>query len=126
MVNPICKFWAKQMRLILKEDIETLPNLKRQAWEYVAYKTLKIIQTYKPYERDWEWLIGGRYDEKKIKRYIHDLLHDQTHRTKKLRQQLAFLVFLDTEEYYAIRTGVVLANDVDGFIKTNEGRFFYQ
>lgn len=126
MVNPICKFWAKQMRLILKEDIETLPNLKRQAWEYVAYKTLKIIQTYKPYERDWEWLIGDRYDEKKIKRYIHDLLHDQTHRTKKLRQQLAFLVFLDTEEYYAIRTGVVLANDVDGFIKTNEGRFFYE
>ena len=126
MVNPICKFWAKQMRLILKEDIETLPNLKRQAWEYVAYKTLKIIQTYKPYERDWEWLIGDRYDEKKIKRYIHDLLHDQTHRTKKLRQQLAFLVFLDTEEYYAIRTGVVLANDVDGFIKTNEGMFFYE
>ena len=81
------------MRLILKEDIETLPNLKRQAWEYVAYKTLKIIQTYKPYERDWKWLIGDRYDEKKIKRYIHDLLHDQTHRTKKLRQQLAFLFF---------------------------------
>lgn len=36
------------------------------------------------------------------------------------------MVFLDTEEYYAIRTGVVLANDVDGFIKTNEGRFFYE
>lgn len=124
MINPICKFWAKQMRLILNEDVESLPNLKRQAWEYVAYKTLKIIQTYKPYERDWKWLIGNCYQENQIERYIHDLLGDQTHRTKKLRQQLAFLVFLGTEGYYAIQADVVLANDIDVFIKENEGKFF--
>ena len=123
MINPICKFWAKQMRLILNENVESLPNLKRQAWEYVAYKTLKIIQTYKPYERDWKWLIGNCYQ---IERYIHDLLGDQTHRTKKLRQQLAFLVFLGTEGYYAIQADVVLANDIDVFIKENEGKFFYE
>ena len=126
MINPICKFWAKQMRLILKEDVETLPNLKLQAWEYVAYKTLKVIQTYKPYESDWKWLTGSHYQEIFLERYIHDLLHDQTHRTKKLRQQLAFLVFLDTEGYYAVNTDVVLAIDVDTFIKTNEGMFFYE
>lgn len=126
MINPICKFWAKQMRLILNENVESLPNLKRQAWEYVAYKTLKIIQTYKPYERDWKWLIGNCYQENQIKRYIHDLLGDQTHRTKKLRQQLAFLVFLGTEGYYAIQADVVLANDIDVFIKENEGKFFYE
>lgn len=126
MINPICKFWAKQMRLILNENVESLPNLKRQAWEYVAYKTLKIIQTYKPYERDWKWLIGNCYQENQIERYIHDLLGDQTHRTKKLRQQLAFLVFLGTEGYYAIQADVVLANDIDVFIKKNEGKFFYE
>lgn len=126
MINPICKFWAKQMRLILNENVESLPNLKRQAWEYVAYKTLKIIQTYKPYERDWKWLIGNCYQENQIERYIHDLLGDQTHRTKKLRQQLAFLVFLGTEGYYAIQAYVVLANDIDVFIKENEGKFFYE
>lgn len=126
MINPICKFWAKQMRLILNENVESLPNLKRQAWEYVAYKTLKIIQTYKPYERDWKWLIGNCYQENQIERYIHDLLGDQTHRTKKLRQQLAFLVFLGTEGYYAIQADVVLANDIDVFIKENEGKFFYE
>lgn len=126
MINPICKFWAKQMRLILNENVESLPNFKRQAWEYVAYKTLKIIQTYKPYERDWKWLIGNSYQENQIERYIHDLLGDQTHRTKKLRQQLAFLVFLGTEGYYAIQADVVLANDIDVFIKENEGKFFYE
>lgn len=126
MVNPICKFWAKQMRLILKENVETLPNLKRQAWEYVAYKTLKIIQTYKPYEKDWKWLTGNCYQENQIERHIHDLLHDQTHRTKKLRQQLAFLVFLDTDGYYAIKTDVILANEVDAFIKKSVGMFFYE
>ena len=126
MINPICKFWAKQMRLILNENVESLPNLKRQAWEYVAYKTLKIIQTYKPYERDWKWLIGNCYQENQIERYIHDLLGDQTHRTKKLRQQLAFLVFLGTEGYYAIQADVVLANYIDVFIKENEGKFFYE
>lgn len=126
MINPICKFWAKQMRLILNENVESLPNLKLQAWEYVAYKTLKIIQTYKPYERDWKWLIGNCYQENQIERYIHDLLGDQTHRTKKLRQQLAFLVFLGTEGYYAIQADVVLANDIDVFIKENEGKFFYE
>lgn len=126
MINPICKFWAKQMRLILNENVESSPNFKRQAWEYVAYKTLKIIQTYKPYERDWKWLIGNCYQENQIERYIHDLLGDQTHRTKKLRQQLAFLVFLGTEGYYAIQADVVLANDIDVFIKENEGKFFYE
>lgn len=126
IINPICKFWAKQMRLILNENVESLPNLKRQAWEYVAYKTLKIIQTYKPYERDWKWLIGNCYQENQIERYIHDLLGDQTHRTKKLRQQLAFLVFLGTEGYYAIQADVVLAKDIDVFIKENEGKFFYE
>lgn len=126
MVNPICKFWAKQMRLILKEDIETLPNLKRQAWEYVAYKTLKIIQTYKPYEKDWNWLSGDRYKESFIENYIHDVLHDQTHRTKKLRQQLAFLAFLDTDDYYAIKEDVVFTDNVDLFIKTYQGEFFYK
>ena len=126
MVNPICKFWAKQMRLILKEDIETLPNLKRQAWEYVAYKTLKIIQTYKPYEKDWNWLSGDRYKESFIENYIHDVLHDQTHRTKKLRQQLAFLAFLDTDDYYAIKEDVVFTDNVDLFIKTYLGEFFYK
>lgn len=117
MINPICRFWAKQMRLILNTNVETLPNLKRQAWEYVAYKTLKIIQTYKPYEKDWNWLSGNQYKECFIARYIHDVLHDQTHRTKKLRQQLAFLVFLDTDGYYAIKNDVVFADDVDLFIK---------
>lgn len=126
MVNPISKFWAKQMRLILKEDIETLPNLKRQAWEYVAYKTLKIIQTYKPYEKDWNWLSGDRYKESFIENYIHDVLHDQTHRTKKLRQQLAFLAFLDTDDYYAIKEDVVFTDNVDLFIKTYQGEFFYK
>lgn len=126
MVNPICKFWAKQMRLILKEDIETLPNLKRQAWEYVAYKTLKTIQTYKPYEKDWNWLSGDRYKESFIENYIHDVLHDQTHRTKKLRQQLAFLAFLDTDDYYAIKEDVVFTDNVDLFIKTYQGEFFYK
>lgn len=126
MVNPICKFWAKQMRLILKEDIETLPNLKRQAWEYVAYKTLKIIQNYKPYEKDWNWLSGDRYKESFIENYIHDVLHDQTHRTKKLRQQLAFLAFLDTDDYYAIKEDVVFTDNVDLFIKTYQGEFFYK
>lgn len=126
MINPICRFWAKQMRLILNTNVETLPNLKRQAWEYVAYKTLKIIQTYKPYEKDWNWLSGNQYKECFIARYIHDVLHDQTHRTKKLRQQLAFLVFLDTDGYYAIKNDVVFADDVDLFIKTYQGKFFYE
>ena len=126
MINPICGFWAKQMRLILNTDVKALPNLKRQAWEYVAYKTLKIIQTYKPYEKDWNWLSGDRYKECFIENYIHDVLHDQTHRTKKLRQQLAFLAFLDTDDYYAIKEDVVFADNVDLFIKTYQGEFFYK
>lgn len=100
--------------------------MKRQAWEYVAYKTLKIIQTYKPYEKDWKWLSGDQYKECFITRYIHDVLHDQTHRTKKLRQQLAFLVFLDTDGYYAIKDDVIFADDVDLFIKAYQGKFFYE
>lgn len=126
MLNPICKFWAKQMNIMLAENVCDLPNIERQAWEYVAYKTLKIIQTYKPYETDWNWLSGDKYDVDKIERYIHDLLHDQTHRTKKLRRQLAFIKFMKTPEYYALQEDVVHADTIELFLKTHNGKFFYK
>lgn len=126
MLNPICKFWAGQMSLKVNEDVQELPNIERQAWEYVAYKTLKIIQTYKPYENDWEWLVGQNYKEENISRYIHDLLHDQTHRTKKLRRQLAFIKFIKDQNYYALQTDVVHADTIELFLKEQNGKFFYK
>lgn len=126
MLNPICKFWAVQMNLKEVEDVRELPNIERQAWEYVAYKTLKIIQTYKPYEKDWEWLVGQKYKEENIEHYIHDLLHDQTHRTKKLRRQLAFIKFVDKPDYYALQSDVVHADAIEIFLKEQNGKFFYK
>ena len=126
MLNAICTFWAGQMNLKWDRDVQELPNIERQAWEYVAYKTLKIIQTYKPYEKDWAWLIGKNYKEEYIERYIHDLLHDQTHRTKKLRRQLAFIKFIDKPDYYALQPDVVHADAIEIFLKEQNGMFFYK
>ena len=124
-VNPICQFWARQMLINPMDDVAALPNVERQAWEYVAYKTIKIIQTYLPYKKDWEWFESNRFDTAIIDRYIHDLLRDRTHRTKKLRQQLAFIKLMHEGGHYAIEKDIVYARDIDEFIKMNMGGLFY-
>lgn len=124
-VNPICQFWARQMMINPMDDVAALPNVERQAWEYVAYKTIKIIQTYLPYKKDWEWFESNMFDTTIIDRYIHDLLHDRTHRTKKLRQQLAFVKLMQNKEYYALSEGIIFAQDIDKYIKEKEESFFY-
>lgn len=70
-----------------------------KAWDYLAYKTIKVIWTYKHYETVWDNLMH-HYNEVQFKNDLKDLLRDSSHCTLKIRQTLAYLKFREETGYY--------------------------
>lgn len=95
--QPINAFW----REVLGPDYR--PQYKDptycRAWGYLAYKTIKVIWTYKHYETVWDNMMH-HYDENQFKNDLKDLLRDSSHRTLKIRQTLAYLKYREEEGYY--------------------------
>jgi predicted ATPase len=79
-----------------------------KAWDYLAYKTIKVIWTYKHYETVWDDMMH-HYDEIQFKNDLKDLLRDSSHRTIKIRQTLAYLKYREEKGYYLNNVNV----DVD-------------
>lgn len=63
-----------------------------KATDYIVYKTLKIIHTYKKYFSIYKYLSQHNYDSIKLYGLLDQLLKDYTHITKKLRQTINFLI----------------------------------
>lgn len=102
----ISSFWENTISVqYAKEDI---------AWEYLLYKTIKVIWTYKHYEDLWTYAFSKNFDEAVFKKRLVDLLKDGSHRTAKIRRVVAYLRFCKDEDYY-IKQGAVV--DVDTIYK---------
>ena len=87
---------------------------KDVAWEYLLYKTMKVIWTYKHYEDLWTYAFSKNFDEGVFKKRLVELLMDGSHRTAKIRRIVAYLRFCKDEDYY-IKQGAVV--DVDTIYK---------
>jgi len=86
----ICDEWAGLM--FMRHDEAT--DEQKIAWDYVAYKTLKIITTYDKYEDARKDIVESvEIDEAKIERCLKEMQKDDSHITLKLRQALNFLKF---------------------------------
>lgn len=95
--KPIKEFWSEVMGWggeVIYED-----EFHKKGWDYLAYKTIKVLWTYKHYETVWENAMQ-HYDEVQFKKDLKDLLRDSTHRTLKIRQTLVFLRFWHDQDYY--------------------------
>lgn len=102
----ISSFWENTISVqYAKEDV---------AWEYLLYKTIKVIWTYKHYEDLWTYAFSKNFDEAVFKKRLVDLLKDGSHRTAKIRRVVAYLRFCKDEDYY-IKQGAVV--DVDTIYK---------
>lgn len=102
----ISSFWENTISVqYAKEDV---------AWEYLLYKTIKVIWTYKHYEDLWTYAFSNSFDEAVFKKRLVDLLKDGSHRTAKIRRVVAYLRFCKDEDYY-IKQGAVV--DVDTIYK---------
>lgn len=102
----ISSFWENTISVqYAKEDV---------AWEYLLYKTIKVIWTYKHYEDLWTYAFSKNFDEGVFKNGLVELLKDGSHRTAKIRRVVAYLRFCKDEDYY-IKQGAVV--DVDTIYK---------
>lgn len=102
----ISSFWENTISVqYVEEDV---------AWEYLLYKTMKVIWTYKHYEDLWTYAFSKNFDEGVFKKRLVELLMDGSHRTTKIRRVVAYLRFCKDEDYY-IKQGAVV--DVDTIYK---------
>ena len=102
----ISSFWENTISVqYVEEDV---------AWEYLLYKTMKVIWTYKHYENLWTYAFSKNFDEGVFKKRLVELLMDGSHRTAKIRRIVAYLRFCKDEDYY-IKQGAVV--DVDTIYK---------
>lgn len=102
----ISSFWENTISVqCVEEDV---------AWEYLLYKTMKVIWTYKHYEDLWTYAFSKNFDEGVFKKRLVELLMDGSHRTAKIRRVVAYLRFCKDEDYY-IKQGAVV--DVDTIYK---------
>ena len=102
----ISSFWENTVSVqYAEEDV---------AWEYLLYKTMKVIWTYKHYEDLWTYAFSKNFDEGVFKKRLVELLMDGSHRTAKIRRVVAYLRFCKDEDYY-IKQGAVV--DVDAIYK---------
>lgn len=85
--DAILQFWAE------KYHLET--NLKTQerqdAYDYLVYKTLKIVFNYKKYQPIFKYMSLADFDVDKLNEKLAPLALDFSHVTRKLRRTLAYL-----------------------------------
>lgn len=99
----ISSFWENTISVqYVEEDV---------AWEYLLYKTMKVIWTYKHYEDLWTYAFSKNFDEGVFKKRLVELLMDGSHRTAKIRRVVAYLRFCKDEDYY-IKQGAVVDVDI--------------
>lgn len=83
----ILRFWAGQYGF----DIQKQTPVRIDAYDYIVYKTLKIVFNYKKYQPIFNYLSKKDFDIDKLYKKLIPLLLDFSHVTKKLRRTLAYL-----------------------------------
>lgn len=120
--NPIKSYWSTVLGLDYQEQRKN--NLLQQAWDYLTYKTIKILYTYIHYTADWLVAKSSPLDENALKNCFNNLLKDSTHRTAKLRRTIAYLRFREEEGYYLNMVTADL-NISYGWMRKKEGEQLY-
>lgn len=113
----ISSFWENTISVqYVEEDV---------AWEYLLYKTMKVIWTYKHYEDLWTYAFSKNFDEGVFKKRLVELLMDGSHRTAKIRRVVAYLRFCKDEDYYIKQGSVVDVDTIYKWMVTKIGSQLY-
>ena len=96
----ILRFWDERYG-ILQKGVHK--DLHEDAFDYVVYKTLKIIKNYKKYRPIFNYLSKEIFQYEELEERLEPLAQDYTHITKKLFQTINYLItdlYADGENYY--------------------------
>lgn len=99
--NLILYFWSEYFDI--KRGVRN--PYYQEACDYLVYKTLKIIHSYKKYSSIFRYLSKSDYDKNELIKRLYPIITDYSHITKKLRQTINYLVnptFDPTEEIISL------------------------
>ena len=96
--QPIKSYWSETLGLAYTEQKKN--NRLQQAWDYLTYKTIKVLYTYIHYSADWFVAQSSPLDLDALNKSLNNLLKDSTHRTAKLRRTISYLRFREENDYY--------------------------
>lgn len=106
--NPIKVFWSEHIGVNLPQKDE-LRTYVHASWDYLVYKTIKVIETYKQYEPLWKKIVSGQFAAS-LNEDLLELMRDSSHRTQKIRRAVCYLRFCNERDYY-MNAGVTVSVD---------------
>lgn len=98
--NFILGFWDERYDILRKGNKKTQRN---DAYDYIVYKTLKIIKNYKKYRPIFTYLSKEFVDYEVLREKMEPLAQDYSHITKKLLQTINYLItdmYASPDNYY--------------------------
>ena len=119
--KPIKEFWSAVLGIDYKEKTS---SLQCKAWDYMAFKTIKVLWTYKHYETVWNKAMDD-YNEATFKNGLKELLRDSSHRTLKIRQTAVYLLFHKEGDYYLNKGLKVDVDDMWSWMVDKIGQELY-
>ena len=85
--NVVLQFWANEYDI----DTEMSTQERQDAYDYLVYKTLKIVFNYKKYQPIFNYMSKTGFDASLLVEKLKPLALDFSHVTRKLRRTLAYL-----------------------------------
>ena len=98
--NCIITFWDEKYEFCSNNKKK---QLRDDAYDYLVYKTLKIIKNYKKYRSIFTYLSKEEFLYEELKAKLEPLAQDYTHITKKLLQTINYLttdMYADSDNFY--------------------------
>lgn len=96
----ILSFWDEKYKILEKGNKKTF---QQDAYDYVVYKTLKIVKNYRKYRPIFNYLSKTEFCYEDLIKKLEPLAHDFSHITKKLLQTINYLItdmYAVGENYY--------------------------
>lgn len=96
----IIAFWDEKYEIRSNQKKKQLID---DAYDYIVYKTLKIIKNYKKYRSIFTYLSKEHFLYEELKAKLEPLAQDFTHITKKLLQTINYLtsdMYADSDNFY--------------------------
>lgn len=113
--NGILDFWKEKYQIGDEEQL--LMGTRKRAYDYIAYKTLKIAKTYNQYHnKTWRLLSEKDCDENQIAVALEPMYRDRSHITAKLRRTLNYLKYHKTNDDYLTHSVVVKLDYIENWI----------
>lgn len=121
--DPIKAFWSKHIGVSLPQKGEMCRYL-RATWDYLVYKTIKVIWTYKQYEPLWKKIESGQFSDS-LNEDLVELMRDSSHRTLKIRRAVCYIRFCSERDYYMSKGVTVPVDTISEWMETKIGEQIY-